>query len=383
MKKLLYFLIFIFHFAPAILAQKDSTHLRISLLTCGPGQDLYSTFGHTAIRVTDSSRQSDIVYNYGTFDFEEDGFYLKFARGKLLYCLTTERFVDFVYDYRSEHRIVTEQELNLSADEKIMLKQKLDSNMLPQYRYYKYDFFLDNCTTRPRDLIVAVKKTLPPLHSSMPAGTSLREAFHVYLNKKKLWWSKLGIDILLGAPSDAAMSVAQQQFLPDNLMKALDSSNADRQYVISKKQLYQIEEPTADISFFTPMVVFSLLFILIVLLGFSNNKTVQTFVRGFDGVLFFFTGLLGIAIILMWTATDHQNCRNNYNLLWALPTHVIITFFINSRKNWVRMYFGFTALVMILLLIGWFFLPQQMNNALLPLLLLLLYRSAAKYFHSS
>ncbi|MEP6676171.1 MAG: DUF4105 domain-containing protein [Ferruginibacter sp.] len=378
MRFFFYFLIFIFPFKG--FAQADSSHIRVSLLTCSPGEDLYSTFGHTAIRVTDSISHSDIVYNYGTFDFNDNGFYLKFIRGKLLYCLSAERFNDFRDEYQMDNRSITEQELNLSTSEKSVLVQKLAINMLPQNRYYKYDFFLDNCTTRPRDLIVNLKKSLPPLSSVMPAGTSFREAFHVYLNNSKAWWSKLGIDILLGARCDAVMTTAQQQFLPDNLMKALDSSSPEHQYVISEKQLYDIPAPVISKAIFTPMFVFSLLLILIVVISSLKNNVAGSFIRGFDGVLFFFTGLLGICLVLMWTATDHQMCRNNFNLVWALPSHFVMAFFTNSKKKWVKKYFAFTALLMMALLISWFFLPQQMNNALLPLVVLLLFR-ATKIFY--
>ena len=101
---------------------------------------------------------------------------------------------------------------------------------------------------------------------------------------------------------------------------------------------------------------------------------------GMDGLLFFCTGLLGIVLVFMSTATDHSMTKNNYNLLWALPTHLVISFFMNSKKNWVKKYFGFTALAGLLLLCCWFFLPQQMNNALLPFVLVLIFRAAVRYF---
>src|SRR5688572_5190767 len=113
------FLIFIFSF---LQAQTDTSHLRISLLTCTPGEDLYSTFGHSALRVTDSAGNDDIVYNYGTFDFREPGFYIKFIRGKLMYYLSTEDFDSFRDFYRSENRGITEQVLHLTSSEKNKIK---------------------------------------------------------------------------------------------------------------------------------------------------------------------------------------------------------------------------------------------------------------------
>src|SRR5665647_248690 len=124
-KKVLLRLFFIFtfsHFHIFTFAQ-DSSHIRISLLTCTPGEELYSTFGHTAIRVTDSSSVTDNVFNYGTFNFEDPGFYTKFIRGKLLYYLSVENFQDFKYAYQADNRGITEQVLNMDALEKIGLME--------------------------------------------------------------------------------------------------------------------------------------------------------------------------------------------------------------------------------------------------------------------
>jgi uncharacterized membrane-anchored protein len=120
------------------------------------------------------------------------------------------------------------------------------------------------------------------------------------------------------------------------------------------------------------------LLITVIALGFSKNKIVQASLKGFDGLLFFLTGTLGIILILMHTATDHSMTKDNFNLLWAWPTHAIAAFFIYSKKTWVKKYFAFTAIVLVLVLLAWFFLPQQLNTALIPLVLLIIYRSAKK-----
>lgn len=357
---------------------QDSSRLRISLLTCTPGEELYSTFGHSAYRVVDSNAVTDIVYNYGTFNFDDDGFYLKFVRGKLLYYVSAEYFSNFKDLYQSTNRGMTEQVLNLSAAEKITIRYFLNENLKEENKYYKYDFFFDNCTTRLRDILKKQHDSSFCQKPVMPAGSRFRQAIHQYLDKNRKDWSKLGIDILLGQPCDAVMTAEQMQFLPDNLMKSLDSSN--HPMVVSSRNLYSIQEDKNKNSFFTPMTVFAMLLALIILLGFTKNRFVQGFLQGFDGLFFFFVGLLGIILILMWTATDHQMCKNNFNLLWAWPTHAVIAFFVNSKKAWVRRYFRFTTIALVVVLLSWFFLPQQMNNGLIPLVLLLIYRSAAKAF---
>ena len=385
MKKLLRNIFFIINFSFLIFNStkaQDSSHLRISLLTCTPGEELYSTFGHSAFRIIDSSKAfndswRDAVYNYGTFNFDDDGFYLKFVQGKLLYYVSPENFVDFKELYQSTNRGITEQVLNLTAAEKVSIQSFLNNNLKEENKYYKYDSFFDNCTTRLRDILKKQHDSAFTQIAVMPAGSSFRQAIHQYLDKNNKDWSKLGIDILLGKPCDGIMTAANMQFLPDNLMKSLDSSHP---MVVTSQNLYPITNENAKGSFFTPFVVFSLLAIFIVLIGYAKNRFAQAFLQGFDGLFFFLTGLLGIILIFMWFGTDHSMTKNNFNLLWAWPTHTIMAFFVNAKKSWVQKYFKFTAVALLAVLISWFFLPQQMNNGLLPIVLLLIYRSVKKSF---
>ena len=383
MKKLLIpvFLFCLFANLHGCLFAQDSSRLRISLLTCTPGEELYSTFGHSAFRVIDSSKYfnddwRDVVYNYGTFNFGDDGFYLKFVRGKLIYYVSSEKFQDFKNGYQSENRGITEQVLMLTGAEKISIQKFLDENLRPENRNYKYDFFFDNCTTRLRDILKNLRDSVFCMHPVMPAGTRFRQAIHRYLDDNGQAWSKLGIDVLMGQPCDAVMTAQQMQFLPNNLMFNIDSSA--KNMVLSKQNLYPINEEHNKNSLFIPWVVFSLLFIFIVLTGFVKSKFSRAFLYGFDGLFFFITGVVGIIIILMWTATDHAMCKDNFNLIWAWPTHSIMAFFVHSKKGWVKKYFKFTAVALMAVLISWFFLPQQMNSALLPIVLLLIYRSIKK-----
>lgn len=360
-------------FSLAALAQ-DSSRLRISLLTCSPGDELYSLFGHSALRVIDSNSVTDHVYNYGTFNFDDKNFYLKFVRGKLLYYMSIEQFEEFKWLYQSTGRKMTEQVLNFSAEEKMKVKHFLSENLKEENKYYQYDFFFDNCTTRLRDLIVQYKQPTPLLPAVRPAGMRFRQAIHEYLDKGGQQWSKLGIDILLGARTDRVMTAKEQQFLPDNLLMALDS-NRNGQLVLSSQNLYIPGEMPATQSPFTPFTFFSALLVLFVVLHFLTGKKFPLLMAGLDGMLFFLTGLLGFILLFMWLGTDHSMTKNNYNLLWALPSHLFISFFISSKKNWVKKYFGFTVIAGILLLASWYFLPQQLNSALVPFVLLLLFRA--------
>jgi hypothetical protein len=355
---------------------QDSSHMRISLLTCTPGDDLYAIFGHTALRVTDSSSVTDIVFNYGTFNFAEEGFYVKFMRGKLLYYLSIEDFRDFALAYQAENRGITEQVLDLSAEEKLAFREALIENLKEEKKYYLYDFFLDNCTTRLRDMILDFKHPRPLLPAVMPVNTTFRQAIHHYLDKGNKQWSKLGIDILMGPRTDAVMTPSQQQFLPDNLMTAIDSSNVP--VVKSSASLFPIAPRQKDLSFFTPINVFIALLILYFIIAIGKNKW-PLFLESLDRLLFFVTGLTGIILLLMWFGTDHRMTKNNYNLLWLWPTNLFLAFIPRKKSKLVRTYLLAYTIVLALLLLCWTFLPQKLNMALIPLVMLLGYRSVSIY----
>jgi hypothetical protein len=345
---------------------QDSSRLRVSLLTCSPGDELYSIFGHSALRITDSNSVSDIVYNFGTFNFGEKDFYLKFMRGKLLYYLSTEDFNDFSFSYLASSRDIREQVLMLSPEEKKLLQQWLNENLQENNRYYLYDFFLDNCTTRLRDLIEKIRNPRPILPGVMDPSTSFRDAIHLYLDKGNKEWSKLGIDILLGAKTDRIMTSSQQQFLPDNLMLAVDSC---RNYgLVQGENRYSAGKAAFSDEWFTPIVFFSLMLVITIGLRAGKNQKLRTIAEGWDKLNLFLTGLLGFLLIMMWVATDHKMTKDNYNLLWAWPMHLIMVFMPSSHSI-VKGYFKLNVVFLLCLLLSWAFLPQRLNVALIPFII--------------
>ena len=355
---------------------QDSCNLRVSLLTCAPGDELYATFGHTALRVQDKTTGTDYVFNYGTFEFGPD-FYTKFIRGKLLYFLSVEEFRDFLYLYQLDSRSIQEQVLQLSCEEKLKLNWALQVNAQEQNRYYKYDFLFDNCTTRAGD-IVANNTNSPVLFKNiLPENIpTFRDLIHSYLDAGNQYWSKLGIDILLGLKLDKKVSNRQAMFLPDYLSKGFDSAVINHQPLVSTSQtILQMPSPLGDKTFFTPALIFTLLFITISGISFSRKEWAKRTVRIFDFIFFFTLGLAGLLILFMWFGTDHKVCQNNYNIVWALPTNIVMAFFINSNSQWSKKYFMIIFWLITALALTWFFLPQQMNHALIPILLLIIYRS--------
>lgn len=355
----------------------DSCNTQISLLTCTPGTELYSSFGHSAIRVVDSATQTDIIFNYGTFDFDDPDFYSKFVRGKLLYFVSISSLQDFLAEYKYFGRGVTEQVLNLTCPEKKAMVAALYENAKEENKYYHYDFTHDNCTTRLRDMLEKISGTTVQTKNIKDSpGTSFRDMIHSYLDFGKQYWSKFGIDMLLGSRLDRTVSNREAMFLPDYLLKAYDSSTLNNQPLVTAKNpiLPWASSPSGK-PIFTPLVVFSLLFVLIAAISVYSKTRASTFLKAFDVFFFSVCGLLGFLILFMWFATDHLMCRDNFNLLWALPTHLPMALMLFTKKEWVGNYFRLLFFYSVVLLAAWFLLPQEMNTALLPVLGIIIIRS--------
>ncbi len=206
--------------AGALLAQPLSEQAQVSLLTCGPGQELYARYGHTALRVADPVNQLDVVFNYGIFDFNTDHFYWKFMRGETYYQLGIETWDDFQWSYAYQHRTIVEQPLNLTAAQKQRLFDALVENYRPENRYYLYNFVTDNCATRPYYLIKqAVGDTIRSTYTGAEGQTYRRFLRHY---TRPASWANFGINLLFGRRADRPMHGEQRLFLPEELMYYMD-----------------------------------------------------------------------------------------------------------------------------------------------------------------
>ena len=351
--------------------------IRISLLTCTPGTELYSTFGHSAFRVVDSTNNADLVFNYGTFDFYDPKFYNKFVKGKLLYFVSIDTLPSFLAEYDYYKRGITEQVINISCDDRQQLLAALFENAKEENKYYRYDFNYDNCTTRLRDMLEkAAGQQLETKNILPKPGTTFRNLIHVYLDRGGQQWSKLGIDMLLGNPMDKEVTNREAMFLPDYLLMAFDSSQLNRQPVVQEKKiLLNYFESYKTKSGITPFIVFGILFLIVAVLSLFTRKSWHLFFKIFDFFFFIMVGLIGVLILFMWFGTEHAMCKKNFNLLWALPTHLPIAFMLFSKKAWINSYFRFVFFYSLVLLVAWFFLPQQFNTALLPVIGIIVTRS--------
>jgi hypothetical protein len=257
----------------------------------------------------------------------------------------------------------------------------LFTNLQGENKYYKYDFLFDNCTTRARDIIFRNGPGNRMTSAIIgPEPKSFRTHLHYYLNRGEMFWSKLGIDILLGSKLDRPMTNNEAMFLPDYLAVAMDSTRMNgRPEVASKSFLVPWngnDLPTRKRVFDPATIPFAVMLILFAGISFLPGKSGRKAIWVADFLLFLSTGLLGLLLMFMWFGTEHALCGNNYNLLWALPTHAVFAFLLGRNTPLVKRYFFIAAILSGLCVIMWVAkTPQYLPDALLPLFMLLTWRN--------
>lgn len=377
MKKLSLLLLTLLLFVPLTRAQKIEAQLSdsafASVLTCGPGEEFYTSFGHSAIRICDSTLKLDLVYNYGTFDFDTPNFYWKFACGRLHYCLSRTTYDNFLFEYAYEGRWVREQKLRISNQELNNLFILLENNYLPEYRYYWYDFFRDNCATRVRDMVVNCldHRTLSP-ETTTDTNMTYRNMVYKSTEGKLLWW-RLGVDIALGQRCDRKCSNYEYMFHPIEMMELLDTMRVSdtQEPLVDKAQvvLQETREPAAKS--FSPTLVFWLIFVVVLVLTLLEWK--KGWKMGWlDAVVYGLTFVVSVLVIFLWFFTEHYCTKPNLNILWASPLFIYFAFAQKKSNKWLiclQLLMLFAAMVMT---IGP--LPQQLNVAVLPIALILVCR---------
>ena len=353
----------------------------ISIITIGPGKQLYDSFGHNAIRVSDPSNGKDLAFNYGTFDFNTPNFYIKFGQGKLPYALSVSTYDSFLRNYIAEKRWIKQQKLDLTYGEKIAIFEFLLNNAQPSNREYQYDFFLDNCATRIRD-VLAVNLGSKLSYQDKQYAPFLY-SFRELIQQRLHWnsWGSLGIDIALGAVIDRTANPWEHQFLPDYVFESLKSATITRNNktsaLIKKETTINNPGPRARNTAFllSPFFVFLVIALGIVYRTLRDSKQ-QKRSRWLDTVLFFVTGIVGVLLLVLWLATDHTATINNYNILWAFPVNLIFCTLLSKKtpKKWLSRYLSFLIILLILLVVHWCTGVQVFAGALLPLLIALFIR---------
>jgi hypothetical protein len=351
---------------------KNINTTKISILTCDPGNEIYSLFGHSALRIKDTKNQIDMVVNWGLFEFSENQFEFgyDFAKGRLNYFMGLQSMTNFIYEYARSNRGVREQVLNLDEQEKLNLLSIISENYKPENRNYRYEFFYDNCSSRIRDLLVEVFKKKINFHKSTLADkNTFREIIHQYLKYDP--WLELGIDLVLGKKIDVLVSNNNLMFLPEKVESILDKSQVENEsekknIILTKSTIVNSnkQERTSE-----NIVKYSwgIFFITLILLYLKQSHLIRVWSIMNLSVL----GILGILLIFMWWGTDHQATKMNFNLLWASPLHFILIVNILKKKSGVFYYWFlvFSLIIIFSTVLFWFALIQDFNPFVKPLII--------------
>lgn len=369
--------VFLLGLKPVVTAQTAWTdQVQVSVLTGSPGQDLYSAWGHTAIRVYDPGQTppADWTYNYGTFEFGE-GFYTRFMRGELNYRLAKSPYASFLREYMHFERAILEQPLDLAPADARAVVDFLEWNYRPENRVYAYKFFEDNCSSRVLTVLESVfsDRWDPHCERDAAAGVTYRQALRPYMHGDA--WIEAGIDFILGPRADRVMPGCGSSFLPDGLMQQLQVGTLDGRLVaevpeevLPPQRGWFREVPTPAWArpemWLWLALAASLAASLRRLWHHRVGSATPRWERRLGKSVQLVAGALGVLLLLMWAFTDHQDTWSNWNLCWASPLLGVLPFLKGARLCWFR---WILSVQVVCFLLVFNFVPQFMPLASLLL----------------
>jgi hypothetical protein len=380
MKKILFAFVFIILAGSANLFSQAAETVSVYLITCSPGTATYSIYGHSALRIAIPERNSDLVYNWGVFDFATPNFVWKFAKGRLDYKLGVVSFDRFQQEYFLEQRWIQSQKINLEAGEINTLFGLIAENLRPENLKYRYDFFYDDCSTRIRDLL---EKSLGSKLTYPPDGKKDVPTFRDMVGKyqRPFPWLKLGVDLIMGTPGEKKASFRDKMFLPLDMQKGLSEALINRNSRLipllqNPETVLDFDTPSVKQRFFiSPIFVFTLLLILLIIF-FALNRN-KTAIKIADIAIFSIFSLLALLMIFFNFFTDHQQMKWNLNIIWLSPFVILCLAGLVLNKEW-QAWFRIVLALCILSFIIQLIVPDAFNQAFIPLLLLLLLRTSAR-----
>lgn len=350
------------------------------LITCGPGTETYSIYGHSALRIVIKDQQTDVVYNWGVFDFNTKNFVWKFAKGRLDYMLIAEPPKGFLQEYFFEKRYVYSQKINIDPAETRKLVSLINENLRPENAKYRYDFFYDDCSTRIRDLLeksVGEKLNYPPPETGKIP--TFRDMVARYQNPYP--WLRFGVDLIMGSTSDKKARFRDKMFLPIDLREGLSKLTVQR----SDKRIPLLQNPEVLVDFDSPVIkqnfliappfVFTMVIVLVLILaGLTKRKKI---IRIIDIIIYSVFSLLSVLMIFFNFFTDHLQMKWNLNIIWLNPFIILcLVMLILKREGtlWFRIVFYISAGFLLI----HFVLPQNFNFAFSLMTIILLIRSSVR-----
>lgn len=382
MSRLKYF-IFCLFMGVAFSVQSQSTDsIRFSLLTCAPGTEIYSLFGHTAIRYENYTRRIDVAFNYGMFSFNTPNFIFRFVAGETDYQLGITPYSYFEAEYAMRGSSVYQQVLNLTQSEKERLLTILENNYLPENRIYRYNYFYDNCTTRARDKIEKCIEGKVVYPDSL-SGKSYRSIVHEFTAGSP--WNEFGIDLCLGAEADKEINKRQQMFSPFYMKYyasnayIVDAGGTRRPLILDETKIVDVEPEEVQPGFIlSPLMCGALFLALCVVMAWGQWKT-QRIWWGWDIVLYGLQGLAGCIIAFLFFFSVHPTVGSNWLLILFNPIPLLyLPFMVYKAVKRKKDYYHVGNMVYLTLFITILpFCGQEFNLTVLPLALGLLVTSAS------
>ena len=346
---------------------------KISIISIGEGSSLADAFGHTGIRVV--SNGSDIVFNFGVYDFSAPNFYSNFVKGRPVYKLAVQKYENFKDGYIYQNRYLVEHELNINEESKMNIIDLLINNSRPENKYYTYDYLRDNCSTRVADILIDdTNNEFKDDKLESEAVFTYRELIHKKIGENS--WAAVGIDLCLGAIIDKKISVRETFFIPEKLMQYMDELMIDYSKPITKNIIFSPDSPSRyNEGFPKPFLLNSIISFLIILLTYFNFKN-NSWNRSIDFIIYLFSGLVGVLIIYLWFFSNHFASAQNFNFLWAFPFNLAMVFALIRKTPplWTINFVKLNIILLILLFIHWTTGVQKYNITLLPIFISLLVR---------
>lgn len=356
---------------------------KISLLTNSPWDGaVYALYGHTALGISDPVNNIDLVFNYGLFDFNSPNFIYRFAKGETDYSVGYTSLNRYTFEYQMRGVGITEQTLNLTLKEKQKVFEALLINSLPENKIYRYNYFYDNCSTRPRNIIEQnIEGTIH--YTPTNKEQSYRDLVHECVNSQP--WVRFGIDLVIGTDADKIITDRQKDFLPQYLMHAYAGAviqnidGTERDLVLKE---FDLIKPTGQSMKFThvdtPLVFGIILLVITILISFLSYKRNKKLIgRVFDILLFLIAGIAGSIIFFLMYFSVHPCTNPNWNLIWLNPLQLIFAFLFSIKffSKGVYYYHFINFAVLLLFLLAWFLIPQYLEVAFIPYILALAIRS--------
>ena len=330
---------------------EDISNTEISVLTCSPGDEIYSIFGHTAVRVYNPNTKVDAVVNYGLFDFNQESFVYRFVKGETDYMCGVENFNSFLYSYAWRGSGVKATVLDLTDAEKERIIRVLTNDLKPENREYRYNFAYNNCATKIRDIVNFAYSG--KCESLLPSEYTFRQIIGKYAENYP--WFMFSFDICLGGKDyNTLMTPEEVQFLPEHLDAALNNSliNRDGEELrpnTRQEILLTPADKTIESTLFTPIVVASILLILsIINLVLGNKCRIASNI--YSGTLLFTYTIVGLLITFLIFFSEHPFTTWNMNILIFNPLLIIPFIGLMVKNKGIVFKIANTALILLAVL---------------------------------